>query len=114
MKPFYGGSEHSRRSEQLDYKFGESIISGSGHCYCGKCNEYVQMSKRLTICPGEDCGVTWKQIILMTTGDVIENAHLPIVSVDVISRRPRRVSDDLFYELGMRSIQTVTLTSELL
>jgi hypothetical protein len=112
MKPFYGGSEHSRRSEQLDYKFGESIISDSDSCYCGKCRRRVEIAERQTVCSQENCGAVWKQIILMTTGNIIENAHLPIVCIDVISRRPQRSSDDLFYALGMRSIQTVIVTGE--
>ena len=112
MKPFYGGSEHSRRSERLDCRFAESIISTSDECYCGKCNKTVLMSERPKTCQNEECGASWKQIILMTTGNIIENAHLPTVGIDVISKRPQRPSDDLFYTLGMRSIQTVIVTGE--
>lgn len=114
MNQFYYGSEHGRRSERLDCKFSESIISANGRCYCGKCNKIVLMNERPTTCRNKECGAAWKQIILMHTGNVIERAHLPTIGIDVVSKPREDIDSNTKHELGMRSIRTVTVTDEFL
>ena len=58
--------------------------------------------------------MSWKQIILMHTGNVIKGAHLPTIGIDVVSKPREAIDSDTQHVLGMRSIRTVIVTDEFL
>ena len=72
------------------------------------------MSERPKTCQNEECGVAWKQIILMHSGDVIERAHLPTIGVDVVSKLREDTESNAQHVLGDRSIRAAIVTGEFL
>lgn len=115
MAEFYGGSEHSRRSEKIpEIELTESILVTGSLCLCGACRLVLDMSTHPTQCPATSCGATWKQIVLGNSAQPLKDAHLPTYGSDVIKTN-RVPEDDLIHMvLGNRLVRDVVVKPDIL